>query len=58
MGDNPGDGGQNMPIVRERPRSLAPRRDTALVLFLYIVSGFVANPDWIQVVKGTFVPAE
>jgi NRAMP (natural resistance-associated macrophage protein)-like metal ion transporter len=27
-----------------------------LVLFLYIVSGFVARPDWAQVVKGTFIP--
>ena len=27
-----------------------------LVLFLYVVSGFVARPDWAQVVKGTFIP--
>jgi NRAMP (natural resistance-associated macrophage protein)-like metal ion transporter len=27
-----------------------------LVLFLYIVSGFLAGPDWGQVVKGTIVP--
>jgi NRAMP (natural resistance-associated macrophage protein)-like metal ion transporter len=27
-----------------------------LVLFLYIVSGFVAGPDWGSVLKGTFVP--
>ncbi len=27
-----------------------------LVLFLYIVSGFVARPDWVQVLKGTFIP--
>ncbi len=27
-----------------------------LVLFLYIVSGFVARPDWGQVLKGTFLP--
>ena len=27
-----------------------------LVLFLYIVSGFLASPDWAEVVKGTFVP--
>jgi NRAMP (natural resistance-associated macrophage protein)-like metal ion transporter len=27
-----------------------------LVLFLYIVSGFVARPDWGEVVKGTFIP--
>src|SRR5436309_7838513 len=27
-----------------------------LVLFLYIVSGFVAGPAWAQAVKGTFVP--
>src|SRR5438093_506836 len=27
-----------------------------LVLFLYIVSGFVAGPDWGSVLKGTFIP--
>ena len=27
-----------------------------LVLFLYFVSGFVARPDWRQVVKSTFIP--
>jgi NRAMP (natural resistance-associated macrophage protein)-like metal ion transporter len=27
-----------------------------LVLFLYIVSGLMARPDWALVVKGTFVP--
>src|SRR6266498_4872816 len=27
-----------------------------LVLFLYVVSGFVAKPDWAQVVRGTFIP--
>jgi len=27
-----------------------------LVLFLYIVSGFLARPDWGQVVKDTFIP--
>ncbi len=27
-----------------------------LVLFLYIVSGFLASPDWAEVVKGTFIP--
>ena len=27
-----------------------------LVLFLYIVSGFLASPDWAEVVQGTFVP--
>lgn len=27
-----------------------------LVLFLYVVSGVVAGPDWVRVVKGTFVP--
>ena len=27
-----------------------------LVLFLYIVSGFVAGPDWGQVVRRTFIP--
>jgi Mn2+/Fe2+ NRAMP family transporter len=27
-----------------------------LVLFLYIVSGFVARPDWAAVVRGTFIP--
>jgi Mn2+/Fe2+ NRAMP family transporter len=27
-----------------------------LVLFLYIVSGFVARPDWAHVLRGTFIP--
>jgi len=27
-----------------------------LVLFLYIVSGFAAGPDWGEVLKGTFIP--
>ena len=27
-----------------------------LVLFLYIISGFVAGPDWGAVLRGTFVP--
>jgi NRAMP (natural resistance-associated macrophage protein)-like metal ion transporter len=27
-----------------------------LILFLYIVSGFLAGPDWGQVVKNTFLP--
>src|SRR5436309_2471191 len=27
-----------------------------LVLFLYVVSGFVAGPDWGHVAKGTFIP--
>jgi Mn2+/Fe2+ NRAMP family transporter len=27
-----------------------------LVLFLYVISGFVAKPEWMEALKGTFIP--